>query len=370
MLIRNAVLTLPRYKPGIKAKRNLIGPDGRPIARLNANEGPWPPFDDALEAIRAAGEDLNRYPDQSFADLKGALAELYGQDPARFVVGSGSGSLIRLLTLTLIDPGDQALVPWPPYPAHATAVHVMGGEVVRVPLVDGAVDLEAMLNAITPRTRLALICSPHNPTGAIVRRAEFEAYLDRVPDHVVTLLDQAYQEYVDDPEAVDGFQYLDHEKPVIVFRTFSKVYGMAGLRSGYGAAGQALVEAMGKAAETFATSHLAVVASVASLARQDLVRERAAINAAQRERVAAAMAVRGLESVPSQANFIWVDVRRNAKEVADALLARGVQIRSGEVHDAPTFIRVTFGTPEENDAFVAALDAVLSEVPELAEALA
>ena len=363
MIVRQAIQTLPRYKPGVVAKRKLIAPDGRPMARLNANEGPWQPFPDALEAMAVALPDLNWYPDQSYADLKIALGEHYGQDPARFAVGSGSGSLIRVLTMVTLDPGDQALLPWPPYPAHGVAIHLMGAETVRVPLVDGTCDLEAMLDAITPRTRLALICSPHNPTGTIVTREAFEAYLERVPDHVVTLLDQAYQEYVTDPDAVDGFDYLDHPKPVIVFRTFSKIYGMAGIRSGYAAAGPELIAAMGRATETFSMNHLAVLASVASLRRQDLVRERAGLTVAERAKLLAALEARGLPTTRSEANFVWVDVSRNARAVSDALLARGIMVRSGEVHDAPSHLRITCGRPDENDAFIAALDAVLEEIP-------
>jgi histidinol-phosphate aminotransferase len=363
MIIRPAISTLPRYKPGIKAKRALVTADGSPIARLNANEGPWAPFPDAIEAMAEALTDLNWYPDQSYTDLKLALAERYGLDAARFAVGSGSGSLIRLLTMVTIDPGDQALMPWPPYPAHGVAVGLMGGEVVRVPLVDGAADVEGLLDAITDRTRLVLICSPHNPTGGVVTRAAFESYLERVPNHVVTLLDQAYQEYVTDPDAVDGLQYLDHEKPVVVFRTFSKAYGLAGLRSGYAAAGPELIEAMGKATETFTMSHVAVVASVASLARKDLVEERSALNAIERSKLTTGLAARGLDVTPSQGNFVWVDTGRDAKAVSAALLARGIQVRSGEVHDAPAHIRVTCGRPDENDQFLAVLDDVLAEVP-------
>jgi histidinol-phosphate aminotransferase len=364
MLIRAAIENLPRYKPGVKAKREMVTPDGRPIARMNANEGPWPPFQDAIDAMTSALTDLNTYPDQSYAELKIALGELHGLDPATFVVGNGSGSLIRLLTLVTLEPGDEAILPWPPYPAHAVAVHLMGGHVVRSPLVDGSADLDGVLGLITNRTRLVLICSPHNPTGGIVTRAAFEAYLDRVPDHVITLLDQAYQEYVDDPEAADGLAYLDRDKPVVVFRTFSKIYGMAGLRAGYAAAAPRLAEAMGKATETFPLSHVGVVAAVASIRRQDLVRERAQLNAEERRTMAAAIAERGFDASPSHANFLWIDVRRNAKEVADALLARGIQIRSGEVHDAPQYIRVTIGLPDQNRAFLAALDDVLTSIVE------
>jgi histidinol-phosphate aminotransferase len=364
MLLRPEIDRLPRYKPIIKARKETVGPDGRPLARLNANEGPWPPFPEAVAAMTAGLPESNWYPDQSYADLKAMLGEVHGVDPALISVGGGSANLIRLLTLVLLSAGDEVLLPWPPYPAHGLAVALQGAVVVRVPLRDGAPDLDVALERVTPATKLAMICSPHNPTGSIVRRGPFEAFLDRLPDGIVTVLDQAYQEYVTDPEAVDGRAYLDGPKPVVVFRTFSKVYGLAGARSGYSFASEVIAAAMERARETFSISQPAVAASVASLRRQDLVRERAALNAIEREKLLEACDGLGLVTTPSEANFVWVDLRRNAKAVADALLARGFMTRSGDVHDAPNHLRVTCGRPDENDGFIAALREVLEQVPE------
>ena len=365
-MIRPEILSLPRYKPAIKGKKKTVGSDGKPIARMNANEGPWPPFPDAIKAMQEAIADSNWYPDLSYLDIKEALSEVHGVDLARIVVGSGSAPLIRLLMLCTIRTGDEVLVPWPPYPQHATGAHLHGGTVVRVPLRDGACDMDALLERVTDRTRLALICTPHNPTGSVVSRRAFEDYLARVPGHVITVLDQAYQEFVTDPEAVDGRRYLDGPKPLVVFRTLSKVYGLAGIRTGYAFATLEIAEAMSKANETFSMSHIAVAASVASLRRQDIVRERAAVIAAEREKLKRACEELGLSYTPTEANFIWIDLRRNAKEVSDALLKRGFMVRSGEVHDAPQHMRVTVGRPEENDGFIAALRGVLDEIPEQA----
>ena len=365
MTIRPEIASLPRYKPLVKGKKQLVGPDGKRIARLNANEGPWPPFPEVIEAMEQAVREGNWYPDLSFYEVKEALSQLHGVDMTRIVVGSGSAPLIRLLMLVTIRPGEEVLIPWPPYPAHGVGAHLHGGVVVKVPLdADGACDMDALLERITDRTRVALICTPHNPTGSVVSRRAFEKYLAHVPDHVVTVLDQAYQEFTTDADAVDGRAYLDGPKPLVVFRTLSKVYGLAGVRSGYAFATQELADAMNKSNETFAMSQIAVVATLAGLKRQDLVRERVTTIAAEREKIHRACDKLGLAHTPSQANFVWIDLRRSSKDVSDALLKRGFMVRSGDVHDAPQWLRVTVGRPEENDGFIEGFRAVLAEIPE------
>ena len=365
MTIRPEVHSLPRYKPAVKGKKQLVGPDGKRIARLNANEGPWPPFPEVVAAMEQAVREGNWYPDLSFYEVKEALARLHGTDVSRVVVGSGSAPLIRLLMLVTIRPGEEVLIPWPPYPAHGVAAHLHGGVVVKVPLAaDGSADMDALLARVTERTRIVLICTPHNPTGSVVSRRAFEAYLARVPDHVVTVLDQAYQEFVTDPDAVDGRAYLDGPKPLVVFRTLSKVYGLAGVRSGYALATAEVAEAMNKSNETFAMSQIAVAATLVGLPRQDLVRERVATIAAERGKLHHACDALGLRHTPSQANFVWIGLRRSSKEVSDALLRRGFMVRSGDVHDAPQWLRVTVGRPEENAGFIDAFRTVLAEIPE------
>jgi histidinol-phosphate aminotransferase len=370
MLIRPEVQSLLRYSPGAKAGEELRRLGLEKVAKLNSNEAPWEPFPEAVEAMQRALTRLNRYPDQSYCELREAIGEQYGVPAAQIAVGGGSGSLIKLLALVVLRGGDEVLIPYPPYPAHVVSAGIMGATVVRVPLADGACDLEALLELVTPQTRLAFICSPHNPSGGVVKRRDFEAYLERVPEHVLTVLDQAYQEFATDSQAVDGSVYLEAGKPLVVLRTFSKVYGLAGLRVGYGLSTPELSDAMRKAGETFAVSQLGVEAALASLRRPDLVRERVRANAEERQKLHQACDALGLEHTPSEGNFIFVDVRRDAKAVASALLRRGVMVRSGEVHDAPTSIRVTVGSPEENDAFLAALREVLAEVPTAEPSLA
>lgn len=362
--IRPEIQALPSYRPGVEFADLVREADGRPLARLDSNEAPWPPFPEAVEAIQRSAADLNRYPEISCRTLTRALADCHGVPAERIVVGSGSGSLIRAVALVCLGPGDEAVVATPPYPAYLVSAALMGAAVTRVPAQDGACDLMAMLDRVTERTRVVFVSNPHNPTGSIVRRAALEAYLGRVPGHVVTVLDEAYHEYAADPAYPDGRAYLDAGKPLLVLRTFSKVYGLAGLRVGYGFATPELRDALDRARENFPLSSLAQAAAVASLPRQDLVRERARATVAERGRLREACEGLGLRSTPSEANFLFVDVRRDASMVVAALRRRGVLVRSGQVHGTPSWIRVSLGWPEENRRFAEALARVLAEVPE------
>jgi histidinol-phosphate aminotransferase len=360
-LVRPEIATLPPYRAGVDA--GAIGPG---VARLDSNEAPWPPFPDAVEAMGRALRDLNRYPEIGSRDVIAALAACHGVPAERIVVGSGSGSLIRALGLVLLRPGDEVVVAEPSYPPYGLTAALMGARVRGVPVADGAPDLEAMLAAVTPRTRLVFVASPHNPTGGIVRRAPLERYLERVPAHLVTVLDEAYHEFVADPGYADGRAYLDAGKPVVVLRTMSKAYGLAGLRVGYGFATGEIRDALERARENFPLSTLGQVAAVASLPRQDLVRERARVVVAERARLGALCDGLGLRRTPSEGNFLFLDVRRDARAVVAALRRRAVLVRSGHVHGMPSWIRVSLGLPADGDRFAAALAEALAEVPESA----
>jgi histidinol-phosphate aminotransferase len=364
MRLRPEIERLPAYRPGVEYAELVREAGGRPLVRLDNNEAPWPPFPEAMEAIQRAAADLHRYPDISCGGLLAALADHHEVPADRIVVGAGSVSLIRMLALVLLAPGDEVVVATPPYPAYGMAARLMGATVRGVAARDGEPDLDAMAAAVGPRTRIVFVATPHNPTGGIVRRRALEVYLDRVPDHVVTVLDQAYHEYVTDPDGPDGRRYLETGKPLIVLRTFSKVYGLAGLRIGYGFATAPLREALDRARENFPVTSLGQAAAIASLGRPDLVRERAQATTAERARLLALCRALGVACAPTQANFVFADVRRDADAVAAALRRRGVLVRSGRVHGAATWIRVTVGTPDDTARFAEALGETLSEVPE------
>jgi histidinol-phosphate aminotransferase len=289
---------------------------------------------------------------------------VYGVDPDDIIVGNGSGSLIRLAAEVTLRGGDEVLAAWPPYPNYLVTAGVNGAEVVRVPLRDGAMDLRAAVERITDRTRLVFIANPHNPTGSIITRADLDWYFEQVPPTVGTVLDEAYFEFVTEPGYPDGRAYLNRGKPLVALRTLSKAYGLAGLRIGFGMATPEWSVAMHRARETFIMSTLAVEAAVASLPRQDLVRANVAVVAQGRRKLEAFCDQLGLRYEPSQANFLFIDTRRPARDVYGGLLRRGILVRSGDVHQCPTWVRVSIGSPEEMQRFEAAFVAVLTEVPE------
>ncbi len=368
MVVRPEVDSLPAYKPGIMPEEEMRRWGITELIRLNNNEEPWGPFPDAIAAMVGCMGSLNRYPDQGYRQLKTALAETYGVPAEQIIVGNGSSPLIRLLAQVVLREGDDVLFAWPPFPSYVLTTHVSAARVIRVPLNSGAMDLRAAVDQLGDRARLVIIANPHNPTGGLGPRDELEWYFENVPANVVTLLDEAYFEFVTEPGYPDTRHFLTAGKPLLGLRTFSKAYGLAGLRIGFGFATPEISLAMHKARDTFILSTLAAEAALASLKRQDLVQERVQAIVEGRGWLAARCDELGLSYLPSQANFMCVDVRRDSKTVAAEMLKRGLWVRSGDVHDLPTWLRVTIGLPEENERFVQALAEILSIVPELPRA--
>jgi histidinol-phosphate aminotransferase len=366
MVVRPEVDRLPAYKPGVKPEEELRRLGIAEPVQLNLNEGPWPPFPEAIEAMQRELANLNRYPDQAYPRLTAALAETYGVDPAQIIVGNGSGNIIRLFAQIVLNPDDEVLMAWPPYPNYAVTAALSGAEVVRIGLQDGAMDLRAALAAVSDRTRLVIIANPHNPTASIVPRGELERYFERVPAHVATLLDEAYFEFISEPGYPDTRAFLGAGKPLLGLRTFSKAYGLAGLRIGFGFATADIADALNRARETFIVSSLAAEAARVSLARQDLVRERVRMIVREREWLCRQCDGWGLTYTPCQANFLFVDTRRPAREVVHGMMRRGILIRAGELDGRATWVRITIGLPDENRKAAEALGAVLAEVPEAA----
>ena len=364
---RPAVQALPAYKPGRNPAdlAREIGVD-RAI-KLASNEVAFPPLPAVVQAVAAAVGDTNRYPDNGAVVLTRALADRYGVDPAQVATGCGAVTICQELAQAFNDPDTSIAFAWRSFEMYPLLARVAGARAIQVPLAPGRPggtadthDLEALAAAIDDTTRLVFVCNPNNPTGTAVRRAELEKFLDAVPEHTLVVLDEAYGEFVTDPDVPDGLEVMRGRPNVAVLRTFSKAWGLAGIRVGYLLAEDpAVAEAVGKTHVPFSVSMLAQAAAVAALASEDEVRARCAAVVAERDRLTAALRERGLDVADSQANFVWLPVGEEAAALAAALEARAVITRpfAGEG------IRVTVGTPEEDDLFLVALDDVRSATP-------
>jgi histidinol-phosphate aminotransferase len=363
---RQAVQQLPAYRPG-RNPTDLAREIGIERAvKLASNEVAFPPLPAVVEALAAAAGETNRYPDNGAAVLTAALAERYGVDPGQVVPGCGAVMLCQQLAQSFNDPGTAIAFAWRSFEMYPLLARVAGARAVQVPLVPGRPggpadthDLGALAAAVDDSTRVLFVCNPNNPTGTAVRRAALERFLDAVPTDTLVVLDEAYREFVTDPDVPDGLELMRGRANVAVLRTFSKAWGLAGLRVGYLVAEDpAVAEAVRKTHVPFSVSTLAQAAAVAALASEEEVRRRCAAVTAERERLTAALRGRGLDVSDSQANFVWLPVGEETAGLAAALEARAVITRpfAGEG------IRVTVGTPEEDDVFLAALDQARSTV--------
>jgi histidinol-phosphate aminotransferase len=349
-LLRPALAGIVPYEPGkpVEEVQRELGLER--VVKLASNEGPYGPFPTALEALERAARELNRYPDGGAYRLRAALAERHGVHFDEIAIGAGADGLVDGISQATLDPGDEIVCGWPSFPSYAIYALKLGGEAVRVPLRDQRYDLDALLDAITPRTKLVYICEPNNPTGTMNTRAELDAYFERVPDHVLTVLDQAYFEYIEEPAYPDGIaEYFQRGRHVIVLRTFSKIYGLAGLRVGYGVGPAELVTALGKTRRAFDLTTPAQEAALASLDAPAELARRRELNAAGRTELERLLHDAGYKLAgPAVANFVFVELGENAQLVFDALLRQGVIVRPLAGFGAPNAMRVTVGTADEH----------------------
>ncbi|MQA35189.1 histidinol-phosphate transaminase [Modestobacter roseus] len=361
---RPAVAAMPAYRPG-RNPADLAREIGVPRAvKLASNEVAFPPLPAVVEAIATTAGETNRYPDNGATVLTATLAERYGVAPAQVATGCGAVTVLQQLTQAYCDPGTGIAFAWRSFEMYPLLAQVAGARAQQVPLVPGAPggaadthDLEALAAVVDESTRLVFVCNPNNPTGTAVRRAELERFLDAVPETALVVLDEAYREFVTDEDVPDGVELMRGRPNVAVLRTFSKAWGLAGLRVGYLLAEDpAVADAVRRTHVPFSVSSLAQAAAVAALASEDEVRRRCAAVVTERARLTAALRERGLPVADSQANFVWLPLGERTAEVAAALESRAVITRpfAGEG------LRVTVGTPEEDDVFLGALDAVLT----------
>ncbi|MGH9057204.1 MAG: histidinol-phosphate transaminase [Acidimicrobiales bacterium] len=348
--IRPHLLELPSYRPGRRpdqvAARNAV--------KLSSNESPFAPLPGVAESIAAAAAGANRYPDSNQGPLRDLIAGDLGVAADQVVVAGGTLAMFGPLLQCVVSEGDEVVFAWRTFEAPVTATAVLGGRPVLVPLRDWRHDLDAMAGAMTGRTRAVVVCNPNNPTGTVVKPEDLKRFLGKVPSETLVVLDEAYRDFVTDPDFPDGVDLLraGHTN-IAVLRTFSKAHGLAGIRIGHCITSQRLAAVLTRLVPVFSVSRLAEAAGIASMSpkatREKELRLRLTVH--ERERIRSRLGELGLDVPPSEGNFVWLPVGEQAAELAEKLESDGVIVRAYP----PDGVRVTVGLPEENEAFLAAV---------------
>ena len=343
--LRETLDRLPAYVAG----RPPTGAAGLTPFKLSSNENPYAPLPGVLEAIATAAAGMNRYPDPASTALVDALAERHGVPRDHLALGTGSVGLLQQVVQVSAGPGDEVLYAWRSFEAYPIMTIIGGATPVQVPLrADETHDLDAMADAVTDRTRLIFVCTPNNPTGTVVRQDDLERFLERVPDDVLVIVDEAYVEFVRDPDAVRGLDTYRDRPNVAVLRTFSKAYGLAGLRVGFAIAHPRVAQALRQTQVPFGVSTIASAAAIASLAAEDALLDRVEALVGERTRVEAALADQGWRLPASQANFVWLRLGDRIGELVAACEAVNLAVRPY----GDDGVRVTIGEHEANDRFL------------------
>ena len=330
------------------------------VIKLASNENPLGPSPHALEALAAAAGGVALYPEGSAPALRRAVSQAMGMPEDTLVFGNGSDEVLHLLALTFLQPGDETVQGDPSFAMYEIYATQCDAVPVLVPLQNFTHDLDAMADAITPRTRMVFVANPNNPTGTFVRRGAVDRFLDRIPRHVLVVFDEAYAEYVSDPDKADLRPLVLEGRNVVILHTFSKAYGLAGLRVGYGIMRPEIATLLNRVRSPFNVNLPAQAAAAAALGDREHVARTVALNAEGRHYFYSEFEKMGLDYVPSEGNFVLVDVGRDAREVFEALQHQGVIVRSAHGMGLPRHIRVTTGTMPQNHRFIAALRDVLA----------
>ena len=352
---------IPGYQAGVPTGQAPEAIASGGIAQLASNESPFPPHPKVVEAIAAAAGAMNRYPDPDATLLRRRIAERYDNEPGRVVVGNGSCEILLAAAEALCEPGDEILYAWPSFSMYPYLAALTDAREIRVPLADnGAHDLEAMAAEVTAATQMVVVCNPNNPTATHIPATEVAAFCERIPDHVTVILDEAYIEFQanDDPDAT--IDLLADFPNLVVLRTFSKCYGLAGLRVGYGIGSAKFRVAVDAVRQPFSVNALAQAAGAEAVLHSDDVARRVDSTLVERVRVESALDEIGLAHTESQANFSWLDLGdADEAEVVAGLAEREIAVRAGTPLGDPGHLRVTYGTAGENERFLEALAELL-----------
>ncbi|MCI8336479.1 MAG: histidinol-phosphate transaminase [Peptococcaceae bacterium] len=360
---RDSIMSIKPYVPGkpIDEVKRELGIDD--VIKLASNENPLGPSEAAKGAMLEAACNMHIYPDGSSFYLKEAIAKKYNIQTENVIIGNGSDELIKLIAETYVNPEDEVVIGSPSFSEYIFATHLMGGKIVSVPLTaDNRFDLAGMIAAITEKTKVIIICNPNNPTGTMVNKQEVNAFIAQVPEHILVVFDSAYAEYAeDDGQYESGSTYVIKYPNVIELRTFSKIYALAGLRVGYGIAAAETIAMISRTREPFNVNAMAQAAAIAALQDITHVEQSRKVNHEGKKYLYDQFQQMGLKYIPTHANFIMVDVEKDSKEVFQALMAKGVIVRTGDIFGMPTYLRVTIGLPEENERFIKALKEILKK---------
>lgn len=334
---------------------------GGPLAKLASNESPFPPHPAVAEAIAAAARDVNRYPDPTSTALRQKLAAKHDMDVDRVVLGNGSCEILLAAAQVLLEPGAEIVYAWPSFSMYPHLAAMTGATAVEVALTsDHRHDLPAMLAAVNDRTRMVVICNPNNPTATFIDHAEIEAFAHDLPRDVCLIVDEAYIEFAKDAVRDQLLPLAIDRDNVVITRTFAKAYGLAGLRVGYAFAPKRFKQVVDVVRQPFSVNMIAQVAAAVALDHPDDVTRRVRDALVERDRVQRAVRGMGLETTDTQSNFSWIDLHEHGEDaIVEGLAAEGIIVRAGRALGAEGFLRVSYGTPEENDRFIAALTGLL-----------
>lgn len=358
---RKTLDTIQPYSPGkpIWEVQKELGLER--VIKLASNENPLGPSPKAVEAIQSSLSELNRYPDADTTVLKEAIASVYGVAPQQVIATNGADELITLVSEAYLEQGDEVIVPSPSFSEYDFGAHIMGATIVPVPFAENfQFDVEAIIAAVTEKTKIIYICTPNNPTGTIISKTDIEKLLNAVSD-VLVVIDGAYSHFADAAEYTNGIEFVNAGYPVVVLQTFSKIYGIAGIRVGFGIAPESIIQSILKVKEPFNVNSLAQAAAAAAISDDEHVRASQEANKEGRQQLYAAFDELGLHYTESMANFVLVHVGPEGEEIYRSLMAKGVIVRYGKTWGLPEHIRVTVGTPEENKFFIDVLSGLLTK---------
>lgn len=355
------VQKLSPYVPGkpVEELAREFGLNPADIVKLASNENPLGPAPSVLKAVQQALPELTRYPDGNGFTLKQALSERFGFDLSMITLGNGSNDVLELIGRAFAMPGVDVMFSQHAFAVYPIVTQAVGANPIQVPARNWGHDLPAMAAAVTPATRLVFIANPNNPTGTWFERAEFEAFMGSVPENVLVVLDEAYTEYVEAGEALNGFDYIERYPNLIVCRTLSKAYGLAALRVGYCISHPQVADVLNRVRQPFNVNSLALATAVAALADDNYLAESRQLNREGMQQLEQGLRALGLQWIPSRGNFVAVDLGRDAAPIYQGLLRAGVIVRPVGGYEMPNHLRVSIGLPGENQRFLEALAQVL-----------